>query len=231
MSSAVVGSMAMQKSRGQVGHQQGKQQGFAMHRFLPISAYLLLAAGSAFAAGPANLDPSAVAVGRYKVDPTHTRLQFTVSHMGFTNWYGDFSGATGTLRLDPKNIAASQLNIAIPVASVSTTNTVLDGELKSAEWFDAVRFPEIRFVSTTIVPTGARTADITGDLTFHGVTKSVVLAARFNAAGINPLSKTYTVGFDAMTTLSRSDFDVKKYVPLIGDETVLRISAAFEKQP
>ena len=221
----------MQRLTGPVGSQQGKQQRFIMHRFFPASASLLLAATSAFAAGPANPDPAAVAAGRYKVDPTHTRIQFTVSHMGFTDWYGDLPRTTGTLQLDPKDITASKLDITIPVASVSTTNTILDGELKSAEWFDAVRFPEIYFVSKTVVSTGAGTADITGDLTFHGVTKSVVLAARFNAAGINPLSKAYTVGFDATTTLSRSDFGVKKYVPLIGDETVLRISAAFEKQP
>jgi len=148
--------------------------------------------------------------------------------MGFSNWYGDFAGASGRLRLDPNNIAASRLEITIPVASVSTTNAVLDGELKSAQWFDAAQFPMIRFVATKVVPTSADRAAITGDLTFHGVTLPVVLAARFNGAGINPISKTYTVGFDATTTLKRSDFGVGTYLPLIGDEVTLRISAAFE---
>ena len=116
-----------------------------------------------------------------------------------------------------------------PHASVSTTNTILDGELKSADWFDATKFPTIRFVSTALKPTGPLTADITGDLTFHGITRPVVLAARFNGAGINPIDKAYTLGFDATTTINRSDWGVKNYLPMIGDETILRISAAFEK--
>ena len=77
--------------------------------------------------------------------------------------------------------------------------------------------------------TAADRANITGDLTFHGVTKPVVLDARFNGAGVNPLSKAYTIGFNATTTINRSDFGVKTYVPLIGDAVTLRISAAFEK--
>lgn len=202
-----------------------------MYRFVTTSVLLLLAATNAIAAGPADPDPGAVTAGSYTIDPSHTRVQFTVSHMGFTNWYGDFSGTNGTLRLDPRDIAASSVEIMIPVASVSTTNTILDGELKSADWFDAVHFPDIRFVSKTVTKTGASTADITGDLSFHGVTKPVVLAARFNGAGINPITKAYTVGFDATTTLQRSDFGVKNYVPLIGAEITIRISAAFEKKP
>ena len=106
---------------------------------------------------------------------------------------------------------------------------MLDGELKSADWFDAAKYPAIRFVSTKVVQTAPNKADITGDLTFHGVTKPVTLAATFVGSGDNPLSKKYTVGFDATTTLKRTDYGVKTYVPMIGDQTTLRISAAFEK--
>ena len=189
-------------------------------------AVLLLTASSAIAA---DTNPTAVQAGRYAVETAHTRVQFSVSHMGFSNWYGDFTGVTGALTLDPKAIAAAKVDITIPVASVSTTNTVLDGELKSADWFDAGQYPTIRFVSTKVVQTAPGKADITGDLTFHGVTKPVVLAATFIGAGENPMSKKYTVGFDATATLKRSDYGVKTYVPMIGDETTLRISAAFEK--
>lgn len=189
-------------------------------------AVLLLSASSAIAA---DTNPTAVQAGRYAVETSHTRVQFSVSHMGFSNWYGDFAGVTGALTLDPKAIASAKVDITIPVASVSTTNTVLDGELKSADWFDAAKFPTIRFVSTKVVQTAPGKADITGDLTFHGVTKPVVLAATFIGAGENPMSKKYTVGFDATATLKRSDYGVNTYVPMIGDETTLRISAAFEK--
>lgn len=189
-------------------------------------AVLLLTATSAIAA---DTNPTAVQAGRYAVETAHTRVQFSVSHMGFSNWYGDFTGVTGALTLDPKAITAAKVDITIPVASVSTTNAVLDGELRSADWFDAGQHPTIRFVSTKVVQTAPGKADITGDLTFHGVTKPVVLSATFIGAGENPMSKKYTVGFDATATLKRSDYGVKTYVPMIGDETTLRISAAFEK--
>lgn len=195
------------------------------------SAALLFVASagivSAAARGPANLDPAAVAAGSYAIEPSHTRVQFSVSHMGFTDWYGDLIGASGTLVLNPANVAASKVDINIPTASVSTTNAKVDEELRSAQWFDAARYPIVRFVSTRVVRTNTGAATIFGNLTFHGVTRPVTLQARFNGAGINPLDKSYSVGFNATTTIRRSDFGVKTYLPLIGDTTELRISAAF----
>ena len=76
----------------------------------------------------------------------------------------------------------------------------------------------------------AHPASVTGDLTLHGVTKAVTLQATFKGAGVNPLSKGYTVGFDVRGRLKRSDFGVKTYVPLIGDDVDLIISAPFEKK-
>jgi polyisoprenoid-binding protein YceI len=198
-------------------------------RFAKAAVMFALVASPLHAAGPANADTAAVTAGNYAVEPNHTRVQFSVSHMGFSDWYGDFAGATGTLSLDPTQLAAAKLEINIPVASVTTTNAKLDAELKSAEWFNADKHPTIRFVATKVERTAADRANITGDLTFHGVTKPVVLDARFNGAGVNPLSKAYTIGFNATTTINRSDFGVKTYVPLIGNAVTLRISAAFEK--
>lgn len=201
-----------------------------MNRLLPIAALALLATGSVHAqSAPANINPKAVRTGTYSVEPNHTRVQFTVSHMGFTDWYGDFTGISGSLTLDPAHVAAAKVDIRIPVASISTTNAKLDGELKSADWFDADRYPAIHFVSTHVTPVGANRAVIAGNLTFHGVTRPIALRATFNGAGVNPLDKAYTVGFNATATLRRSDFGVKTYIPMIGDETTLRISAAFEK--
>lgn len=197
-----------------------------MNRTAISAALLLFAATTAIAA---DTNPKAVTGGTYAVESTHTRVQFSVLHMGFTDWYGDFTGVSGSLSLDPKNVAASTLDITIPAASVLTTNATLDGELKAADWFDVAQFPTIRFVSTKVVQTAPGKANITGDLTFHGVTKPVTLAATFNGAGPNPMSKVYTVGFNATATLKRSDFGVSKYVGMVGDETTLRISAAFEK--
>jgi polyisoprenoid-binding protein YceI len=200
----------------------------------PTLACALLAATLLAAAAPppaVSTNPAAVPAGTYKVEPNHTRVQFTVSHLGFTDWWGDFTGVSGSLALDPARLAASRVDIAIPVASVSTTNATLDGELRSADWFDAARFPTIRFVSTGVVRTGPSRATIHGNLTLHGVTRPVALDTRFVGAGRNPLSKAYTIGFNATATIRRSDYGVKMDVPLVGDETAIRISAAFEKAP
>jgi polyisoprenoid-binding protein YceI len=198
-------------------------------RSVAITAILSLLASRAHAQGPANSDPAAVAAGQYTVEAIHTRIQFSISHMGFTDWFGDFTGASGTLRLDPDRLAATVLSIEIPVASVSTTNAILDGELKSAEWLHAGKFPTIRFVATRVERTAANAAAITGNLTFHGVTRPVVLDARFNGVGVDPIRKRYTVGFAATVTIKHSDLGVVADLPLIGDAVSLRISAAFEK--
>jgi polyisoprenoid-binding protein YceI len=168
--------------------------------------------------------------GTYSVEPAHTRVLFSINHMGFSTYYGNFTGVSGTLKLDPKKPAESSVSVSIPTGSVSTTNTVLDGELKAADWFDAAKYPAITFKSTKVTPTGHGTAKIAGELTLHGVTKPVVLTAKFNAGGVNPLDHAYTVGFDATTTLKRSAYGVSKYVPLVGDEVTVTISAAFEQK-
>ena len=202
-----------------------------MKRFAPIAAAIAAIAipFAGASAQTASADPSKAPAGSYAVEPYHTRVLFAINHMGFTTYYGNFTGVSGGLTLDPSNAAASTVSVTIPAASVSTTNAVLDAELKSAQWLDATTDPTISFKSTKVVLTGANTADITGDLTLHGVTKPVTLAAKFNAAGPNIMTHKVTVGFDATAHLKRSDFGVTKYVPLIGDQVDVIISAAFEK--
>jgi polyisoprenoid-binding protein YceI len=191
-----------------------------------VALACLTLAGSAVAQ---SADPQAVQAGTYKAEPMHTRILFSVLHMGFTHYFGDFTGVSGRLNLDPKNLSAASVKVSFPTASVSTTNPTLDGELKGGQWLDAAADPTITFVSTQVTPTGPRTARIVGDLTLHGVTHPVTLDATFNAAGPIALSHTYTIGFDAVGHLNRSDFGVKTYVPLISDNVDVIISAAFER--
>lgn len=204
----------------------------------PITSAVLGLATAAFAAPfatPAGAqvathDAAKVEAGDYAVDPDHTRILFAVSHMGFTTYYGNFIGASGSLKLNPKSAAASTLEVSVPVASVSTTNAKLDGELKSGDWLDAAKYPNITFKSTKVTRAGGDAAKVNGDLTMHGVTKPVTLTVTFNGAGVNPLDKKYTTGFEATGKIKRSDFGVTRYVPLIGDTVDLTISGAFEKQ-
>lgn len=181
-------------------------------------------------AAQATAAPSAVPAGTYQVESHHTLAEFTVSHFGFNDFFGVIPGATGTMTLNPADLAATQLDVSLPVSAISTTNATLDGELKSADWFDAAKYPTIRFVARKVTPTGERSARIDGDLTMHGVTKPVSLDATFGGAGANPMSKAFTVGFGATGTLKRSDFGVSKYVPFVSDEVRLKITVAFEKK-
>ncbi len=191
---------------------------------LPACAQLLAAA-----APPTIHNPSRVQPGTYAVDPNHTQVLFSVLHLGFTNYYGNFSGVSGSLSVVPKQPSSMAVSISVPIASVSTTSPKLDGELKSADWLDATRYPTMVFRSQTVTPTGPATADVTGTLTLHGISKPVTLHATFVGAGVNVLDKKETVGFALSGTLKRSDFNVTKYVPLVSDDVTLTISAAFER--
>ncbi|KXV35208.1 polyisoprenoid-binding protein [Gluconobacter thailandicus] len=187
---------------------------------------LTLAATSALAAAPAD-----VKSGTYKVEAGHTQVNFSVLHFGFTYYSGQFSNVSGSLKLDAAHPSASKLSVTIPVSSVATSSTVLTDELKNNEWFDATKYPDATFVSTEVSPAGAEDAVVSGNLTLHGVTKPVVLHVHFVGAGMNPMDKAYTVGFQATGTIHRSDFGVKKYVPYVSDDVNLTIAGAFEKQP
>jgi polyisoprenoid-binding protein YceI len=200
-------------------------------KLFPIAlSVAVLAAPALIAPAHAQVshDPAAVQEGAYSVEPYHTRVLFSLDHLGFTTWYGEFTKVSGSLDLNPKAVGKSTLEIHIPVDSVSTSNTKVDGELKSADWFDAAQFPEIVFKADKITETGKDKGEVTGSLTLHGVTKPVKLAVKFNGAGVNPLDKKYTVGFEVSGKIKRSDFGVTKYVPLVGDEVDLIISAGFE---
>ena len=197
---------------------------------LTILTLAALACAPASAQTVATANPAQVEAGTYAIDPQHTQVLFSVSHMGFTTYYGRFSDASGTLDLSTETPDASSLEVKVPTGTVSTTSDKLNEELKGDQWFDAQKYPEITFKSVKVTRTGPDTAQVTGNLTMHGVTKPVTLAVRFVGAGTNPLDKKYTVGFRATGTIRRSDFGVKTYVPLIGDEVELTLSGAFERQ-
>ncbi len=193
-------------------------------------AALLLTAGPALAQPGPTHNPAEVQSGTYAVDTNHTQIDFTLLHMGFSNYSGRLNDVTGSLVLSSSAPATSKLSVTVPAATFSTTSEKLDAELKGEQWFDAAKFPTITFVSTKVTPTGKDSATVAGDLTLHGVTKPILLTAHFVGAGTNPLSKKYTVGFEVSGQVKRSDFGVSTYVPLIGDEVTLSIHGAFERQ-
>ncbi len=177
---------------------------------------------------PGKADPARVAAGTYAVEPTHTLIGWTVNHFGFTDYFGAFGSPTGTLKLDPAKPEASSVSIDIPVTEVFTANARLTEHLKSPSFFDTTRFATAKFVSTGVTANGS-TAKIAGTLTIKGITKPVVLDAKFTGAGTNPFSKKETVGFSATATIKRSDWAITYLEPIVGDEVRLNIQVAFEK--
>jgi polyisoprenoid-binding protein YceI len=193
-----------------------------------VAAALAVSTGAGADAGGPALDT--VKAGTYKVESYHTQVGFSLSHFGFTSYSGLFSGATGSLRLDSAHPAASKLDVTIPVDSILTTVPKLTDELKGDKWFDVAKFPQATFTSTNVTLGAGGEATIAGNLTLHGITKPVVLHAHLVGAGVNPLDKMYTVGFQASGTIKRSDFGVSLYAPAVGDDVELSIAGAFELQ-
>ena len=202
-----------------------------MHPFkIAVAATTLMIPTPLFAQAAPNTSPASVEQGTYAIEPYHTQVGFSVLHMGFTYYSGRFTDVSGELTLDPKLQAASSVRVSVPVSSVSTTSPKLDAELKDADWLDAAKYPAMTFKSTTVTPGDKGDAKVMGDLTLHGVTKSVTLDVRFVGSGVNPLDKKYTAGFEISGDIKRSDFGVTKYIPLIGDVVHLSINGAFEKK-
>ncbi len=184
-----------------------------MFKKLLLTAALVAASTNAFAAGVS-----------YKLDPTHTNVLASWSHFGFSHPSAHFGAVDGTLVYDEKHVAKSSVEVTLPLSGLDSFVPKLDEHLKSADFFDAEKFPAITFKSTKVEDLGGGKLRITGDLTVKGTTRPVVLAAQLNKAGDHPMTKRPTVGFDATTTIKRSEFGVGAYVPNVGDEITLRIT-------
>lgn len=201
---------------------------------IPAAALLAVAGGSIVIAqapaAPGTKDAAKVTGGTYKVDGGHTQVVFAWDHMGFSNNIGTIAEPTGTLMLDKANPAASKVSVEFQIANLRTGVAKLDEHLAKPDFFDAAKYPTATFVSTSVKPDGATGAEITGNLTLHGVTKPVTLDAEFYGAGVQPMSKKENVGFVATGSIKRSDFGMGAYVPLVSDAIELKIIAAFEKQ-
>ena len=122
---------------------------------------------------PAAL-PATAATSTWQIDPAHTAAQFAVKHLMISTVRGAFKGVTGTVTWDDQDVTKSSVNVTIDATTVDTGTAVRDNDLKSPNFFDVAKFPTITFKSTKIEQAGAGKLKVTGDLTIHGVTKSVV---------------------------------------------------------
>ena len=213
-----------------------------MRRILPYAAAafvavvatpIVLAQGGSAPGAP---DKSRVTAGTYAADAGHTMVVWEVDHLGFSHYTGIFGDVTGTLVIDPKNLAAAKVDVTIPVSKVTTASAGLTSHLLRAgkdggkpDFFGA-NPADARFVSTSVVlDDDGDEAKVTGNLTLNGVTKPVTLDVDFHGAGMG-MTKKETIGFQAETTIKRSDFGVNMGIPYVSDAVELEIHAAFEKQ-
>lgn len=161
---------------------------------------------------------------KYVLDASHSQILFSYNHLGFSTTYGMFSGFEGEIMFDQENPANSSVSVSMPVMSMLTGWAQREAHFMSDDFFGAKEGDMVTFASTGIEVTGDTTAKITGDLTLNGVTKSVVLDATLNQVAQHPMAQKPWAGFDATTTLVRSDFGLGKFAPFVGDEVKLHIS-------
>ncbi len=174
-------------------------------------------------------------VTTWSLDPAHSAAQFKVKHMMISNVKGSFTGLSGVLKLNPEDPTASSVEASIDVTTVNTSDAQRDGHLKSADFFEAEKFPAMTFKSTKVASKGGEDYAVTGDLTLHGVTKSVV----FDVEEVSEPSKdpwgNLRIGLSASTKINRKDFGLGWNAALetggvlVGEDVTITLDVQFIK--
>ena len=138
----------------------------------------------------------------------HAFVNFKTGHMGFSWLYGTFKDFDGTFSFDAAKPEASKIEVTLKTASIDTNHAERDKHLRSGDFLNVSKHPTATFTSTSVKSTGVGTADVTGDLTLNGVTKPVVIAAKFIGEGKDPWGG-YRAGFEGTTTIKMKDFGIK----------------------
>lgn len=173
--------------------------------------------------------------GDYKLDPNHGSITWSVSHFGLSNYTARFTKMDATITLDPKNLTKSKVIATVDPGSVKTdypnaATKDFDKELSGDAWFNALKFPHAKFVSTKIEKTGKNKGIIHGNLTFMGVTKPMTFEVTLNGAYAQmPLANVPALGISATGVMKRSEWGLTNSLPYVGDNVKLHIEAEFHK--
>ena len=149
--------------------------------------------------------PAAAQPAVYKADPVHSKVGFSIRHF-VSDVDGRFGDFDGVVKFDAQHPADSSVQFTIQAASINTNNEARDKHLKSPDFFDAAKFPTLSFTSTKVTPKGDKTFDVTGNLTIHGVTKTVTVPARFRGEMKTAMGE--RAGFESSFTINRLDYGV-----------------------
>lgn len=150
---------------------------------------------------------------KWNLDPTHSELQFKVKHLMITNVTGSFSEFSVEAESDDDKFSNPKVSFSAKVASINTANEQRDGHLKSADFFDAEKYPEIRFVSTGISNNNGESFDLSGDLTIKDVTKPVTLKVEFGGVAKDPWGNV-KAGFTINGKINRTEFGLTWNAPI-----------------
>jgi polyisoprenoid-binding protein YceI len=173
---------------------------------------------------------AAAATSTWQIDPAHTAAQFAVKHLLISTVRGEFKGVTGAVTWDDQDITKSSVNVTIDATTVDTGTAARDSDLKGAHYFDVAKFPTITFKSTKIEKAGPQSLNVTGDLTIHGVTKSVVLAVDGPSDSIKDPWGNTRAAISATTKVNRQDFGVSGGAGAVGDDINIIIDLEMTKQ-
>jgi polyisoprenoid-binding protein YceI len=177
-----------------------------------------------------NQDIAEIQAGEYKLDKDHAALLFKINHMGFSSYVGRFNVFDVSLDFDPNNIENSRIEAIVDMGSIDVNHPDFAATLNGEVWLDTQRFPQAIFRSLSVEKSTKEQLLVRGELTFLGKTKAVTMVAKLNGAANNPLTRQYTLGFAANLRFKRSDFGLKKFIPVVGDEVEIEIHSEFQRQ-
>jgi len=170
----------------------------------------------------------------YQIDPSHSSANFSIKHMMIAKVHGGFEKMSGTFVYDPSNLGNSNVHVTIDVASINTREAQRDAHLKSADFFDVEKYSSITFKSTLFDKNGSD-LKILGDLTIHGVTRSVTLDVEGPSEELKDPWGNAKIGASAATKISRKDFGLTWNAALeaggllVGDDVTISIDVQFVK--
>ncbi|HZZ33968.1 MAG TPA: YceI family protein [Phenylobacterium sp.] len=201
-----------------------------MIRTATLALALGVSLAGAASANPSTTDPAKVPAGDYVLDKRHASLTAKVVHMGFSHYTLRLNGLDGSFTYDPTNWRETKVTVMVDPKSIDTHDLSFDKQI--AGYFEADKYPVITFVSTAVTGGADGKGSVTGDLTFHGVTKPVTLDVTFDGAGrgITPLGT--RLGFSGSTQIKRSDFGLSNFIlnQFTSDEVDLIFEVEFEKK-
>lgn len=196
--------------------------------FAALGVALTFATGAL--ANPASQDPAKVPPGAYALDKRHASLLVKVPHMGgFSKFTMRFDRLDGSFTYDPATWSTTKVTITVDPTSINTGLPDFDKTIAGPAYFDSAKHPAITFVSTKAEGADGK-GTVSGDLTFHGVTRPVVLDVTFNGVGPGMLGAGTRLGFSGTTRLKRSDFGVTTMSQFAGDDLDLSFEVEFVKK-